>query len=163
MLRSVRKALGSVLGVGGLALATLRKLVALFVRTSLVVAGGGEGGSTCAMETLPAIRETRCCEDRLRGRRDDDREFLRESVKLGEPGEVLPLIGVRGLEGSGDSTGEYEMGSCRAGLLDTPDERREIAGDEGWDIRGDEGFEESLITGSRRKNWSESELDGSGE
>jgi len=87
------------------------------------------------METLPAIRETRCCEDRLRGRRkDDDREFLRESVKLGESGEVLPLIGVRGLEGSGDWAGEYEMGSCRAELLDTTDERREIAGDEGWDI-----------------------------
>jgi hypothetical protein len=135
MLRSVRKALGSLLGVGALALATLRKLVALFVRTSLVAVGGGEGGSTWAMETLPAIRETRCCEDRLRGRREDDvREFLRESVKLGGVGEDLPLIGVRGLEGSGDSMGEYEAVSFRAGLLDATDERREITGDEGWDI-----------------------------
>lgn len=46
MLRSVRNALGSLLGVGAPTLATLRKLVALLVRTSLVVAGGGEGGST---------------------------------------------------------------------------------------------------------------------
>ena len=45
MLRSVRKTLGSLLGMGAPTLATLRKLVALFVRTSLVVAGGGEGGS----------------------------------------------------------------------------------------------------------------------
>jgi hypothetical protein len=46
MLRSVRKTLGSLSGVGAPTLATLWKLVALFVRTSLVVAGGGEGGST---------------------------------------------------------------------------------------------------------------------
>lgn len=51
-----------------------------------------------------------------------------------------------------------------AGLLDTTDERREIAGDEGWAIRGDGGFSGRLkIDGSRRKNRSESELDGSGE
>ena len=30
--------------------------------------GGGEGGSIGAIETRPAIRETRCWEDRLRGR-----------------------------------------------------------------------------------------------
>jgi len=46
MLRSVRKGLGSVFGMGAPTLATLMKLVALLVRTSLVVAGGGEGGST---------------------------------------------------------------------------------------------------------------------
>jgi len=46
MLRSVRKALGSLFGVGAPTLATLRKLAALFDRTSLVGAGGGEGGST---------------------------------------------------------------------------------------------------------------------
>ena len=46
MLRSVRKTFGSLLGVGAPTLATLRKLAALFERTSLVVAGGGEGGST---------------------------------------------------------------------------------------------------------------------
>ena len=46
MLRSARKALGSLFGVGAPTLATLRKLAALFERTSLVVAGGGEGGST---------------------------------------------------------------------------------------------------------------------
>jgi len=46
------------------------------------------------METLPAIRETRCCEDRLRGREqeEDAREFLREKVILEESGEVRPLI-----------------------------------------------------------------------
>jgi len=45
ILRSVRKGLGSLLGVGAPTLATLRKLVALFERTSLVEVGGGEGGS----------------------------------------------------------------------------------------------------------------------
>jgi len=65
------------------------------------------------METLPAIRETRCCEDRLRGREleDDAREFLRERVKLEVTGEAGPLIGVRGLDGMGDSAGENETGS----------------------------------------------------
>ena len=90
------------------------------------------------METLPAIRETRCCEDRLRGREHEDdareREPLREKVMLEVSGEVLPLIGVRGLDEMGDWAGEYDAGSFvkfRAGLLDTSDERREIAGDEG--------------------------------
>lgn len=52
-------------------------------------------------------------------------------------GEVLPLIGVRGLDDMGDWVGEYGVGSVVkfiAGVLDTTDERREIAGDEGWDI-----------------------------
>ena len=89
------------------------------------------------METLPAISETRCCEDRLRGREreDDAREFLRESVMLEVSGEVRPLIGVRGLEEMGESkTGGYEGGSVErltAGFLDAADDRREIAGDEG--------------------------------
>jgi hypothetical protein len=90
------------------------------------------------METLPAIRETRCCEDRLRGRREiDAREFLRERVTLEVSGEVRPLIGLKGLDGIGDSAGENGTESVMrfiAGLLDTTDERREIAGDEGWDI-----------------------------
>jgi len=151
MLRSARNALGSLLAMGAPTLATLRKLVALFVRTSLVVAGGGEGGSTWAMETLPAIRETRCCEDRRRGREheDDAREFLRERVKLEVSGEVLPLIGLRGLDEMGESAGENETESVVrfiAGLLDTTDERREIAGDEGWDIRGEGGSAERLVT-----------------
>ena len=60
------------------------------------------------METRPAIRETRCCEDRLRGREreDDAREFLRESFMLEVSGEVRPLMGVRGLDEMGDSIGE---------------------------------------------------------
>lgn len=106
------------------------------------------------METLPAIRETRCCEDRLRGREheDDAREFLRERVKLEVSGEVLPLIGLRGLDEMGESVGENETGSDArfiAGLLDTTDERREIAGDEGWDIRGEgESAERFMAVGS---------------
>jgi len=92
------------------------------------------------METRPAISETRCCEDRLRGREreDDAREFLRESVMLEVSGEVRPLIGVRGLDEMGESkTGGYEGGSferLKAGFLDATDDRLEIAGDEGWDI-----------------------------
>lgn len=70
-------------------------------------------------------------------------------------GEVLPLIGVRGLDGRGDWTGELERGSAErfiAALLDTTDEGREIAGDEGWDIGGEGGFAERVITeGSRKK------------
>ena len=103
------------------------------------------------METRPATSETRCCEDRLRGREreDDAREFLRESVMLEVSGEVRPLIGVRGLDEAGDSkTGGYEGWSerLRAGFLDATDERRDIAGDEGWDIRGDGGLAERSIT-----------------
>ena len=45
ILRSVRKGLGSLLGVGAPTLATLRKLVALFERTSLVEVAGGSGCS----------------------------------------------------------------------------------------------------------------------
>jgi hypothetical protein len=104
------------------------------------------------METLPAIRETRCCEDRLRGRerKDDVREFLRERVMLEVSGEVRPLIGLRGLDGIGDCVGEYGAESVVrfiAGLLDATDERREIAGDEGWDIRGEGGSAERSVTG----------------
>lgn len=85
------------------------------------------------------MRETRCCEDRLRGRerKEDARELLRENVMLEVSGEVRPLIGVKGLDDIGDWMGEYERGSVErfiGGLVDTTDERREIAGDEGWDI-----------------------------
>lgn len=49
-------------------------------------------------------------------------------------------------------------------LLDTTDERREIAGDEGWDIWRGGGFAERVMAdGSLRKTRSGSELDGSGE
>lgn len=82
-------------------------------------------------------------------------------------GEVRPLIGVRGLDGMGDWGGEPERGSVErfiAALFDTTDEGLEIAGDEGGDIRGDGEFAERVIMdGLRRKNRSESELDGSGE
>lgn len=85
------------------------------------------------------MRETRCCEDRLRGRerQEDAREFLRENVMLEVSGEVRPLTGVRGLDDIGDWMGEYERGSVVrfiAAALDTTEERREIAGDEEWDI-----------------------------
>lgn len=121
------------------------------------------------METLPATRETRCWDDRLRGRdrEDDAREFLRERLTLERSGEVLPLIGVRGLDDIGDWMGEHGRGSdvrSVAALLDTTDERREIDGEEGWDIGGEGGFAERVMTGgSLKKSWSESELDGSGE
>jgi hypothetical protein len=82
-------------------------------------------------------------------------------------GEVRPLIGVRGLDGMGDSMSECERRSDArliAALLDATDDRREIAGDGGWDIRGEEGFAEDLKTGGlRRRSRSDSEVDGSGE
>lgn len=82
-------------------------------------------------------------------------------------GEVLPLIGVGGLDDIGDWMGEYEGGSdvgFPVVLLDTTDERCEIDGEEGWDIGGEGGFAECVIAGkSLKKSWSESELDGSGE
>lgn len=121
------------------------------------------------METRPAMRETRCCEDRLRGREheDDAREFLRERLGLETAGEVRPLIGVKGLDEIGDWIGEYERGSDArliAAFLETTDDRREIAGDEGWDIRGEEMFAGRLTAdGSRRKKRSDSEMDGEGE
>ena len=57
-------------GVGGLVLRTddSRVPVLLDRRRICGMTGGGEGGSIGAIETRPAIRETRCWEDRLRGR-----------------------------------------------------------------------------------------------
>jgi len=50
----------------------LRILPELGVRFRLSESiGGGEGGSMGAMDTRPAIRETRCWEDLLRGRGDE--------------------------------------------------------------------------------------------
>jgi len=60
----------SIPGVGGLVLlARLRKLVALLERIKWALGfGGGDGGSMNAIETRPAIKETRCWDDRRRGR-----------------------------------------------------------------------------------------------
>lgn len=59
-------------GVGGPVLAaTLSKLAELPVRTSFCTATvGGAGCSRGAMETRPAMRETRCCDERRVGRGD---------------------------------------------------------------------------------------------
>lgn len=69
MLRSPT-ALCSAPGVGGpTLLATLRKLAALLARTNVCgPVGGGDGGSTGSIETRPAISDTRCCDERRRGR-----------------------------------------------------------------------------------------------
>ena len=53
----------------------LRILPELGVRFKLSeIIGGGEGGSMGAIDTRPAIRETRCWEDLLRGRNDGEEE-----------------------------------------------------------------------------------------
>lgn len=57
-------------GVGGLVLATDEiKFPELPERRNICGIGReAEGGSMGAMETRPAMRDTRCCEDRRRGR-----------------------------------------------------------------------------------------------
>ena len=65
------------------------------------------------METLLAIGETHCCEDRLRGweREDDPKEFLGEIVMPEMSGVVRLSIGLRGFDGIRDSTGGDETSS----------------------------------------------------
>jgi hypothetical protein len=95
MLRPPRNDSPSVRGLGGAVLAAqLRKLLELSARCRLgASAGGGEGGSIGAIDTRPAIKETLCCEDRLRGR-----------GAVGERG--------RGERGTEDPWVDVEEGSC---------------------------------------------------
>lgn len=96
--------------------ATLRKLPELSVRRRLCgKMGVGDGDSIGAMETRPAMRDTRCLEERRRGRGDDGerdggvgRMELREAelrleVKgFGDTvldGEVMKEEVIRGAEG----------------------------------------------------------------
>lgn len=67
-----------------------------------------------AIDTRPAIKDTRCCDDRRRGLGFVE---VREDVcdldigGLAEPGELAGLIGVIGLDEAGDWAGESESGS----------------------------------------------------
>ena len=114
MLRSLR-ASTSELGVGGPVLvATLRKLAALFARTSFCgTSGGGDGGADGTIDTRPAMSETRCCEDLRRGRAGPPNRGdvgVRESGGRPAPGDSGPGEAVRdtasgedGREGFGES------------------------------------------------------------
>lgn len=108
----------SELGVGGPVLAAmLRKLAALFARTSVWgTAGGGDGGWDGTIDTRPAIRETRCCEDRRRGRavppsRGD--VGVRDNGGRTNPGDRGPGEAVREI-GSGEE-GRDGFGDCDRG------------------------------------------------
>lgn len=96
-------------------LATLSRLVALLERTSVLVCrGGGDAGSMSAIETRPAIRDTRCCDERRRERpckeaREDVCDLDRDGLL--DTGELGMLIGVRGLDEMGDWAGEKDSGS----------------------------------------------------
>lgn len=57
-------------GDGGRVLRILPELGVRFKLSESI--GGGEGGSMGAIDTRPAIRETRCWEDLLRGRHEGD-------------------------------------------------------------------------------------------
>jgi hypothetical protein len=59
-------------GEGARVLRTLPELGVRFKLSESI--GGGEGGSMGAMDTRPAIRETRCWEDLLRGRNEGELE-----------------------------------------------------------------------------------------
>lgn len=72
MFRPPRKPWCSDEGDGARVLALLRMLPELGVRRRFSESiGGGEGGSMGAIDTRPAMRETRCWEDLLRGRGED--------------------------------------------------------------------------------------------
>lgn len=57
-------------GVGGQVLATEDNILPVLPDRCRIVGivGGGEGGSIGAIITRPAMSDTRCCEDLLRGR-----------------------------------------------------------------------------------------------
>lgn len=65
--------------------------------------GGGEGGSIGAIETRPAISETRCWEDRLRGRG-------RVGERGGSERLTSDVFDQKGREGCKHSSGEYDWG-----------------------------------------------------
>ena len=99
-------------------LATLRKLAALFARTSFCGAvGGGEGGCEGTIDTRPAMSDTRWCEDRRRergafgplpSRGEDGDDTTGDRLKQRELEEPT---GERGLgEEHLDCTGERERG-----------------------------------------------------
>jgi hypothetical protein len=56
-------------GVGGQVLATEDRVLPVLPDRCRIwgIRGGGEGGSIVAIITRPATRDTRCCEDLLRG------------------------------------------------------------------------------------------------
>ena len=112
----------SELGVGGPVLvATLRKLAALFARTSFCgTSGGGEGGADGTIDTRPAMSETRCCDDLRRGRAwppNRGEVGVRDSggrPTLGDsgPGEAVREIGSG--EDERDAFGESDSGDDEA-------------------------------------------------
>ena len=120
MSRSLESGVSVPVGVGGQVLcAMLKRLPELPDRTSFCGATGkSDGGSMGAMETRPAIRETRCCEERLRGLGE-----VGERIGGGGRGAVNVregLLGVRGREEIvGECTGEDDTESAvkKAGEL----------------------------------------------
>lgn len=118
MLRSPTLGVRSTPGVGGpVLLATLKKLAALLARTNFIgVAGGGEGGCEGTIETRPAIKETRWCEERRREwgayvlprRGEDGVDNIGERLNPSEPEDP---IGDSGLgEEHRDCMGDLERG-----------------------------------------------------
>lgn len=90
-------------------MATLRKLAALFARTSFCgTSGGGEGGADGTIDTRPAMSETRCCDDLRRGRAGPPNRGdvgVRESGGRPAPGEAVREMdcGDDGRDGFGES------------------------------------------------------------
>lgn len=112
MLRSPTVGALSTPGVGGPALlATLKKLAALPDRTSFCgPIGGGDGGSAGIIETRPAMRETRCCEERRRDRGVPGIRGEEGDLRSGERPETKEFAGDNGRgEEHRDCTGEREM------------------------------------------------------
>lgn len=86
------------------------------------VTGGGEGGSMETKDSRPAMSETRCWDDRRRGRgaegeRADGGCMLLELESIRMRGDELPLIDDAGVRESAESKGEREMGEsdCETG------------------------------------------------
>lgn len=81
--------------------ATLSRLLVLPARLSdLCRIGGGEGGSIGAIDTRPAINDTRCCDERRRG-----------CGAVGEREGVGNLDDLGVVDSSGDDEREYTDGS----------------------------------------------------
>ena len=106
-------------GLGGATEVTLIKLDWLPKRTSFGdVTGGGEGGSRETKDNRPAMSETRCCDDRLRGRGAEGERaegwplLILESMRM--RGDVLSGVEVAGVSDNADSKGDRERGESES-------------------------------------------------
>ena len=83
------------------------------------VIGGGEGGSRETKDNRPAMRETRCCDDRRRGRAAEGERAeggckLLELESTRRRGDELSGVEDAGVSESAESKGDREIGESES-------------------------------------------------